>query len=443
MSRKVLVLGAGLSSSTLISRLLESSRELDLEVRVVDRDLALVERKLNGHERGKAMNFDALVSHQRHQAISEVDIVISMLPARFHIDVIRDCIDLKKTVLTPSYVSKELKEMESDIEKSGILVLKEIGLDPGIDHMSAMQIIDSIRDNSGEILRFESFTGGLVAPESDNNPWNYKFTWNPRNVVLAGQGGAARFLQEGRYKYIPYHKLFTRVKPIEIEGYGKFEGYANRDSLSYRDVYGLNGIPTIYRGTLRREGYSKAWNVFVQLGMTDDHYFVDNCENLTWRDFTNSFLLFDKFKPVEHKLREYLDLSDDIMEKLQWLGIFENELVGVSKGTPAQLLQKKLVEKWSLEPQDKDMIVMWHRFNYMMNDTEKQIHSHMVVIGDVGDHTAMSKTVGLPIGIASELVLKGEINSRGLMLPTAPSIYNPVMKELESCGIVFKEDEIL
>ncbi len=232
-----------------------------------------------------------------------------------------------------------------------------------------MKVLDEIRDQGGKMLVFESFTGGLVAPESDNNPWNYKFTWNPRNVVLAGQGSAAKFYQEGRYKYIPYNKLFRRTETIEIEGYGKFEGYANRDSLGYREVYRLNEIPTIYRGTLRRPGYCRAWDAFVQLGATDDSYVLEGSEDMTYRQFINSFLPYNPNDSVELKLKHYLRLWDDspIFEKLEWLGIFSEKKVGLKDATPAQILQKILEEKWSLDPDDKDMLVMWHKFGFELN----------------------------------------------------------------------------
>jgi saccharopine dehydrogenase-like NADP-dependent oxidoreductase len=191
--------------------------------------------------------------------------------------------------------------------------MNEIGLDPGIDHMSAMKIIDDIREQGGKIILFESFCGGLVAPESDNNLWNYKFTWNPRNVVLAGQGGTAKFLHEGNYKYIPYNMLFRRTEFMEVEGYGRFEGYANRDSLKYRSVYGLEDAKTLYRGTLRRVGFSKAWNIFVQLGMTDDSYIMEDSENMSYRDFINAFLPFHPTDSVELKLRHLLKIDQDDM----------------------------------------------------------------------------------------------------------------------------------
>ncbi len=233
-----------------------------------------------------------------------------MLPARLHFMVADTCLKYKKNLVTASYVSKEIKKFENEAKESGILFLNEVGLDPGIDHMSAMQIIDSIKAEGGELVSFKSSTGGLVAPKFDNNPWNYKFTWNPRNVVIAGQGGA-QLIKRGMYKYIPYHKLFTRLQIINIDGYGEFEVYPNRDSLSYRSAYGIDDIPSMFRGTIRRPGFSKTWNTLVQLGVTDDSFVVENSENLTYRDFTNSFLKYDKLRSVEDKFADYVGIDQD------------------------------------------------------------------------------------------------------------------------------------
>jgi saccharopine dehydrogenase-like NADP-dependent oxidoreductase len=346
-------------------------------------------------------------------------------------------------VITPSYVTGEIRALDGLAKEKGVLVLNEMGLDPGIDHMSAMRIIHDLKSKGAEIVGFKSFTGGLVAPESDNNPWNYKFTWNPRNVVLAGQGGAVQFIRNGLYKYIPYHRLFSRTEAIKIEGYGAFEGYANRDSLKYRSVYGLKDIPTIYRGTLRRKGFSEAWDVFVQLGLTDDTYTLEDSAHMTYRDFVNSYLRFEKQTPVEDKLCEYLGLKrhGDIMEKLEWLGIFEKKPIRLENASPAQILQQLLEEKWSLGPEDKDMIAMYHQFEYELNGESKGLSSHMICIGLDQTYTGMARTVGLPIGIAVKHILSGGISLTGVHLPTMPELYNPILDELESLGIFFVEKE--
>ena len=310
--------------------------------------------------------------------------------------------------------------------------------------MSAMQVIDRIRANGGKLTAFYSFTGGLVAPESDDNPWNYKFTWNPRNVVLAGQG-VSQYIINGRYKYIPYNKLFARIMPRTVLDFGEFEVYPNRDSLKYRKIYDLEDISTMLRGTMRRPGYCEAWDVFVQLGCTDDTYTMENSEKMTYRDFINTFLRYDLVKPVEDKLCEYLNLDPDgdIMKKLTWLGIFENKPVLLRNATPAQILQQLLESKLSLNKDDKDMIVMQHEFEYEIDNQLHKITSAMGFIGKDTVHTAMAVTVGTPLAIAVKLLLTGKISSKGVIIPTKPELYEPILAELEECGIKFIEKEEL
>lgn len=443
--RNILVIGAGRSSSSMIKYFLDNAEQEDWFVRVGDMNEELAKEKVGNNPRGEGFQFNALDPEIRLAELKKADLVVSMLPAHFHVEVVKDCIDLKLDVITPSYVSPEMKQLDQAAKDAGIIIMNEIGVDPGIDHMSAQKILDEIEEKGGELHYFESFTGGLVAPESDNNPWNYKFTWNPRNVVLAGQGGAAKFIQEGQYKYIPYHKLFRRTEIIEIEGYGKFEGYANRDSLQYREVYGLEKIPTIYRGTLRRVGFCRAWNVFVQLGATDDTYILEGSKDMTKRDFINSFLAYNPTDSVELKLRHYLKIDQDdyIWEKLVWLGIFDHEPLNLEKDmTPAQILQKILEDKWTLEEDDKDMIVMWHKFGYYLNNELHEINSSMVYIGHDQTYTAMSDTVGLPAAICGKMILNGTITLKGVQIPIQKEIYEPVLEELKQYGVEFNEKEV-
>jgi len=442
--KRILVIGAGRSSSTMIKYFLNQSQKENWLIRVGDMQLSFAQEKVGNHVNGEAFKFNALNAEERRKEISNSDIVISMLPARFHLEVVRDCVDLKKDVITPSYVTDEMKALNEQIIDAGIIAMNEMGLDPGIDHMSAMKILDEIEEKGGVVSGFESFTGGLIAPESDNNPWNYKFTWNPRNVVLAGQGGAAKFIQEGQYKYIAYNNLFRRTEIIEIEGFGKFEGYANRDSLRYRSIYGLENIPTIYRGTLRKIGFCRAWNIFVKLGLTDDSYVIEGSEEMTYRQFINSFLSYNSHDSVELKFRYQLRIEQDdyIWEKLVWLGIFEDKKVGIKDATPAQILQKILEDKWTLEENDKDMIVMWHKLNFKLNGENKEIRSYMTYIGEDQTYTAMSDTVGLPVAICAKMILNNKIKLKGVHLPIHKEIYLPILKELEDYGIVFKEREV-
>lgn len=442
--KKILILGAGLSSSSLISYLLDRSSENNWKVIVGDKDLNLVKKKVNGNPNGESFEFDVFNAQQRAEKIKAADVVISMLPAKMHFLVAEDCVKFGKHMVTASYVSDDIKKLDKEAKKKGILLLNEVGVDPGIDHMSAMQIIDRIKNLGGKITSFDSNTGGLVAPEFDNNPWQYKFTWNPRNVVVAGQG-VSRFLHHGQFKYIPYHNLFRRVERETVLDVGEFEVYPNRDSLKYIELYGLKGIESICRGTMRRPGYSEAWNAFVQLGLTDDSFVMEDSENMTNRDFVNSFLRYKKNKPVEEKMAEYLGIDPEgqIMEKIKWTGLFDRKKIGLKNATPAQILQHIIEPKWQLGNDEKDMIVMQHIFEYKLDDMVKEIRSSLVVRGKDTVNTAMSITVGIPVAIATKLLLTGQFSVKGIQIPVIPEMYNPILKELEEFDIKFVEDERL
>lgn len=443
--RKILVIGSGKSASYLIKYLLDKSSTENLHITVGDINIENAEKLIGKHQNAQAIILDVFNEISRIEAIKNADIIISMLPARFHIEVAKDCITYGKNMVTASYVSDEMQALDAAAKEKGLVFMNEIGVDPGIDHMSAMQVIDKIRAKGGKMILFESFTGGLIAPESDNNLWNYKFTWNPRNVVVAGQGGAAKFLQEGTYKYIPYNRLFRRTEFLEVEGYGRFEAYANRDSLKYQSVYGLDHIKTLYRGTMRRVGFSRAWNIFVQLGMTDDSYTIDDSENMTYRDFVNAFLPYSPTDSVELKFRHALKIDQDdiVWDKLEELDIFSKQkMVQLKKATPAQILQKILMDNWTLAENDIDMIVMYHKFGYELNGKMHQIDSAMVTKGEDQTYTAMAKTVGLPVAIAALAILNKKITTPGVQIPITKEVYNPVLKELELFGVHFNETEV-
>jgi len=443
--RNVLIIGAGRSASSLIRYLLSKSNEEKLHLTVADLSLNLAKAKTQKHPNATPLALDIFNAEERKKAIANASIVISMLPAHLHIEIAKDCLEFKKHLVTASYISDAMQALNEEAQKNNLIFMNEIGLDPGIDHMSAMKVIDEIRSKGGKMLLFESFCGGLVAPESDNNLWNYKFTWAPRNVVLAGQGGAAKFIQEGTYKYIPYSALFRRTEFLEVEGYGKFEAYSNRDSLKYRSIYGLDDILTLYRGTIRRVGYSRAWNMFVQLGMTDDSYIIEDSENMSYRQFVNSFLPYHPTDSVEIKTRLILKIDqDDIMwDKLLELDLFNpHKKVNLPNATPAQILEKILTDSWALEPDDKDMIVMYHKFGYEINGEKKQIDSKMVCTGEDQTYTAMAKTVGLPVAIATLLILNGKITTPGVQLPIKKEVYEPILKELEEYGVIFNEQKV-
>lgn len=439
--KTILILGAGKSSTYLIDYLADSCVEKGRKLLLADLDPNLAKSKLKDRPQTEVEEMDLENPQSRRNLIAKADVVISMLPAMMHPVVAKDSLDLGKHFFTASYESDALREMAPEIEKRGLFFLNECGLDPGIDHMSAMKIIDTARSKGEDILSFKSYCGGLLAPESEDNPWKYKFTWNPRNVVLAGQG-TSRFIENGELKYVPYHRLFRRVETIKFPGLGEFDGYPNRDSLNYRHVYHLENIPTLLRGTLRRAGFCKAWDVFVQLGMTDDSFLMKFPGGSTYRQFLNAFLPWSDTLTVEEKLAEEIpDLDFSMFEKLQWLGFFEHRPLPRGEGSPAQILQAILEKDWQLLPEDRDMIVMQHQLQIKTASGIKKVTSSLVEIGKDSRYTAMAKTVGLPLAIAVDLFLEGKIKSKGLCLPVVPEIYEPILNELEKHQIRFVEEE--
>jgi saccharopine dehydrogenase (NADP+, L-glutamate forming) len=439
--KNILILGAGLSASSLIHYLLTHSEKYNWKITVGDLSLEAAEKKINNHINGIALRFNLKDLEQRATEISAADIVISMLPASLHPIVAKECLRYKKHLLTPSYVSDEMMEFDEEAKEKGLVFLNELGVDPGIDHMSAMRVIHQIKKRGGKINRFQSFCGGLVAPDCDTNPWNYKISWNPRNVILAGQG-TAQFKEQGHYKYIPYNQLFTNLRKTHIPNYGDFEVYPNRDSLQYCDLYELQNIPSIIRGTMRRPGFSEAWNVFVQLGCTDDSYEMKNSHLLTYKSYLSSFLP-ESQESIETNLTDYLKLDPQsvILEKLKWLGLFSDEKVGIRNASPAVILQKILEQKWTLESHDRDLLVMQHLIDFEIDGVEKRITSSMAYEGTDREHTAMSYTVGTPLAIATKLVATKKIQQYGVHIPTSQDIYEPILKELEDLNVKFIEVE--
>lgn len=439
----VLILGAGLSSTSLIKYFLDHAAQNQWLIRVGDIQKENASERIEGHSLGEAFRFDVHDPKQRREEIEQANIVISLLPARMHHLVAECCVELKRNMVTASYLSPAIKALDSEARKRGIVLMNECGVDPGLDHMSAMQMINRIREEGCELKAFESSTGGLVAPGYENNPWKYKFTWNPRNVVLAGHDGA-RFLHNGKFKYIPYHKIFSRFETIHVPELGEYEVYGNRDSLTYRETYGLDNLETMFRGTIRRPGYCEAWDTFVQLGATDDTYVMENTTEMTYRDFINSFMAYRIDIPVEEKLAKYLSLNQnsEMMERLRWLGIFNDTKIGADGLTPAKILQKILEEKWQLEAGDKDMILMQHQFDFTREGEHWKRYSTMAYIGQDTKHTAMSMTVGLPLAMVARRILEGAYKKTGVQLPIQPEIYNPVLEELEDYGISFMEEEV-
>ena len=437
----ILIVGAGLSSTSLIEYLLKHAEENQWQVRLADMSLELAESKIKQHAHGLAFKFDVFDEVERTKEVGKADLVISMLPPPMHPMLARECVKQTKHFISPSYITPEMQILDKKAKTKGVLLMNELGVDPGIDHMSAMKTIDEIKAKGGELLSFKSYCGGLLAPSCSSNIWQYKFTWNPRNVVTAGKG-VAIYKMKGQYKYRPYQQVFAHPQNTSVPGYGDFEVYPNRDSLSYRSLYGINNIPSILRGTMRRPGFCQAWNAFVSLGCTDESYVMRDSENLTNQEYIESFLPYNE-RSVEERFADCIAVSveDPIMEKFRWLDLFSDKKPGVKDGTPAMILQKILEEKWTLDPDDKDLLVMQHQFVYTLDGQQKKITSSMSYEGKDQKHTAMAYTVGLPMAIVAKLILQSKINLTGVQIPIAAQIYEPVLKELESQGVYFTETE--
>lgn len=441
--KNLLIIGAGRSATVLIDYILEQAGKHDFFVTVADADLALAQQKIGHNPNGRAIWLDASKPNDRREIIMRHDAVVSMLPPQMHLEVAQDCISLGKHMVTASYVSKQVLRLGDEARQRALVFMNEVGLDPGIDHMSAMQRIDEIQAMGGKITAFYSYTGGLVAPESDNNPWHYKFSWNPRNVVLAGQG-TAQFLENNKLKYIPYRRLFRQHRLIDIPEMGQWEVYANRDSLLYRDAYGLKDVKTLFRGTIRKQGFCDAWNALIRIGLTDATFPIVGSENLSYHDLMEAFLGISEYNgSVKDRIAQLIEVepNGEIMKKLEWLGLFSKRRIKVQNATPALILENLLLEKWALKPADKDMVIMQHVFEYEIKGRKHRRISTLIMKGKNGSDTAMSRLVGLPLGIFVKLLMIGKVSTTGVNIPTMPEVYTPVMAELEQFGVKFVEQE--
>lgn len=439
--KSILIIGAGRSSGALINYVLKKAEAKAWNVVVADSDLKQAEEKINGHSNGKAARLDVMDVDARRTLVGNADIVVSLLPAHLHIEVARDCISLNKHLITASYVSKEMHSLSDAARDRDLIFMGEMGLDPGIDHMSAMQKIDEIKAKGGELISFKSYTGGLVAPESDTNPWHYKFTWNPRNVILAGQG-TAQYLYDKKLKFITYQRLFSDIWKIDVPNMGPFEVYANRDSLLYREQYGLKDIPTIYRGTIRYPGYCRAWDALIKIGLTDGNFPIVDSENLTHLQLMEA-LAPEGEGSVQDRIAGMIgeEPNSEVMQKLEWIGLFEDTKIGLVNATPALILENLLLDKWKLEPEDNDMIIMQHVFDYKLDGKLHRLTSSMVMKGNGENDTAMARLVGLPMGIFVGLIAEGRIHTKGVHIPVMQEVYDPVLEELKEYGVEFIEEE--
>jgi saccharopine dehydrogenase-like NADP-dependent oxidoreductase len=437
----ILVFGAGKSSSYLIKYLLDCSLKQFWQVTVADSNLNAALAKIGDHSFGRAVQLDIHEDLLRKRQIGQADLVISLLPPSLHFIVAKDCIELRKNLITASYLSEEIKSLHIDARNAGLLFMNEIGLDPGIDHMSAMKIIDEIERLGADISSFKSYCGGLVAPESDNNPWHYKISWNARNILNAGKSGA-HFMDNGIEKKFDYSDLFNQYELIKVPSLGNLAAYANRDSLNYRNYYGLEQVKTMLRATFRYEEFCLGWNTIIQLGLTtEDMKFTD--AGLTYCDwFMYATKAVEGNNPSD-KIRNITPKEKDLVINLiDWLGLFNNDKINLAgEMSSADILLQRMEEKWKIEDYDKDMVVMRHEFDYARKNIETHLSSTLIVKGEDKTYTAMAKTVGLPMAIFAKLLLTGKIkNLVGVQIPIMKEVYKPVLKELATFGIEFSEE---
>lgn len=439
MPKKVLVLGAGLVARPLVEYLLNQG---GFYIRVASRTVEKAKDLIGTHKNGEAAGLDVTDNKALAREIPNADLVISMVPYTHHVAVANLCVEYRKPMVTTSYVSDAMKKLNDACNKAGILILNEIGLDPGIDHMSAMKIIHDIQNRGGKVTSFYSYCGGLPAPEANTNPFGYKFSWSPRGVVLAGRNNA-RYLKDGKVIDIPGKDLFDHYWTLPVNGLGEFEAYPNRDSIPYIELYGLKGISSMLRGTLRNQGWCQTWKKIADMGfLNDDKKY--NFSNLTYNKFIST-LIGSKGADIKNELAKYLKLdpASDVIKSIEWLGLFENKTPSLIEGSALDLLVTILMEKLQFAKGERDMVVLQHEFVAEYKDRKEKIISTLIDYGIPNGDSAMSRTVGLPAAIASRMILEGKINLTGVQIPVLPVIYEPVMAELEKRGIRFTEKKEL
>ena len=427
----IVLFGAGKSATGLIDFLCRHSAGGRLRLTVVDALASAALAKTKGAPGTIALGLNILTeAEERLALVRSADVVISLMPPALHQLIASDCLSEGRHLLTASYVDDALRAMAPQVRERNLLFLCEMGLDPGIDHMSAMSLLDRLREQGGEILAFRSHCGGLVAPSSDDNPWHYKISWNPRNVVLAGKAGA-RFREDGVDVQVPYEELFDPARQVTVPGLSALGGssalawYPNRDSLGYAPLYGLERIPTFIRTTLRHPDFCEGWRDVVKLHLTDETPAYD----------TAGMGLADFFRA--HLQRYGLTQAPD--ERLHYLGWNAGDPIDRGRCSAADVLQYALETRLALEPHDRDMVVMLHEITYRLGGVTRKATSALIVEGQDSVHTAMARTVGLPLGIAALLLLEDKLALRGLHIPTLPDIYGPVLSRLEAEGIAFTE----
>ncbi len=442
--KRILVLGAGQSTPYLIHHLLGLSDEHDWHVTVGDLDEDLARGRIGGHPRGRGIRFDVNDETLRSTQIQQADVVINMLAPMFQSLVAWDCVSHGTHMLSVSYRDRSVRDLSPDAERKGVLLLCEMGLDPGIDHMSAMAVIERVRADGGQITRFCSYGSGIPAPDQEHNPLRYVITWNPRNVVMASERGA-EYMEDGKIKLVPFHHVFHRTWPVEVDGVGLFEAYPNRDSLSYQRSFGLEHAHTVIRGTLRYPGWSEAWAQVVRLGLPNEELRIADIQERSYRDVIEMFLpMTHNQERIEVRVARFLQISPTgvIMQNLSWLGLFSEEKVVCNGDTPAAMLSHLLKEKMPLAPGMRDMVIILHELDvhYPASDRpDERIASTLVAHGDPHGFSAMAKTVGLPTALATRLLLTGKLTLTGSKIPTDRSIYEPILRDIAAEGLEFSE----
>jgi saccharopine dehydrogenase-like NADP-dependent oxidoreductase len=436
--RNILLMGAGKSATSLIRYILDQAIRLDVQLTIADQSEEQARKKLGNHPSGRVLQLDVNNANARQRAISEADVVISMLPATLHMLVAADCLNYGKHLATASYVSEEMQALHEDVKARGLVFINEAGLDPGIDHMSAMKMMHEIDRQGGKIVGFQSYCGGLVAPKHNTNLWGYKFSWNPRNVILAGQG-LARFKESGGVRFRPYQQLFVEAETLDVAGAGQFDAYPNRDSLAYEALYGLKSLSTLIRGTLRMPGFCKAWHAWIAMGFTDDQHTISIAEN-TYRALCDALLPMPG-APWKSRVERawHGPLPDGVFEKLEETGVFSERPLPFSEATPAAYLQALLETEWKLQTGDQDRVVMHHILDWEKNGKTLRWTSSLDLVGEDDVHTAMAQTVGLPLAMSVELLLENKVPSCGVLIPVEEWWYGPILKKLEGFGIRFTE----
>ena len=439
MSKKIVILGAGKSSSYLIKYLYDKRKELNISLNVFS------DYRPSYIDEFNEINFTILDIKDKEKLIQILQgtyIIVSLLPPFLHFEIAEICSKNKINMITASYLDEKIKTLEKSFIENDCFLFMEMGLDPGIDHMSAMKMIDKL-NKSNKIIEFESYTGGLVKLDKKNNPWGYKFTWNPMNVILAGAEGA-KYLKEGISKSISYDEIFKDLTSINIPENEYFEGYANRDSLKYKSLYNLNDIKTLKRGTLRHKGFCKTWSLLIDLGLTSNSKTLYNDNEMTFFNFFNYNIKAEDCNGLKKVLEEVYGIKKDsqVFKNLEWSGFFSNKKISIKEGKFSDFLLSILMDKWTLSKGDIDLIVMTHTFVYKSEKKINKLISYLRIEGEDNIYTAMSKTVGLPMAVLIEHILKNDIDKKRIQLPFTKDIYIPILKKLKKLGIDFKEIEI-